>query len=395
MRIWILTALGLGSLAGAALAQPVPRLFRQRPLPLTLPSHPAAAAEYEVEVATARLPAATRLTLELPDGRVFPVRRTAFERRSARDYSWTGRVQLPIGEADLVLAVKDDAVAGAVLGLGTTWEIVPGSLGRQRLVQLDPAWQPECVEAPPRGSASAIPVMTSPAVQAAAGDSADRIDVLVVYTAAARSGAGGQTQIEAAIQAAVDSVNSVWANSEISARMRLAHADEISYVESGDPNVDLPWVRGDAAVARLRDAYAADMVSLWVESFSPPYASVAGIGYIQDNPGPGFASSAFQVTRRSTAIGNLTFAHEFGHNQGAEHDPPNGSPPETASYMWSFGHFDIAKSVRTVMSYANAMNGCSGCSQIPHFSNPGVTYAPDSWVTGIADQRDNHPQRHR
>ena len=36
-----------------------------------------------------------------------------------------------------------------------------------------------------------------------------------------------------------------------------------------------------------------------------------------------FASSAFKVVDRTCAVGNLSYAHEVGHNQGLQHDPAN------------------------------------------------------------------------
>ena len=43
------------------------------------------------------------------------------------------------------------------------------------------------------------------------------------------------------------------------------------------------------------------------------------------SPGTWFASSAFNVVDWSCAAGNLSLAHELGHNEGMHHYPANAS----------------------------------------------------------------------
>lgn len=59
------------------------------------------------------------------------------------------------------------------------------------------------------------------------------VDVLVVYTPQARLGAGGGSAIEAQISLAAAEANFVFQNSKAKVRLRLAHAAEIAYTESG------------------------------------------------------------------------------------------------------------------------------------------------------------------
>ena len=147
--------------------------------------------------------------------------------------------------------------------------------------------------------------------------------------------------------------------------------------EAGTTDADLPWVRGDAEVAGWRNETGADMVSLITRNLN-----ACGVGYLQSSPGPGFAGSAFQVTTRSCAVGNLSYPHEHGHNMGMGHDPGNG----TGAYAYSYGHF-VTGSFRTVMAYSTNC-GAGGCTRRPYFSNPAVSYSGNP--TGIADERDNH-----
>ncbi|MBK7976779.1 MAG: thrombospondin type 3 repeat-containing protein [Deltaproteobacteria bacterium] len=133
----------------------------------------------------------------------------------------------------------------------------------------------------------------------------------------------------------------------------------------------------------LRNQHYADLVALVVESGG---SGVCGQAYVQRSISSGFSESAYQVTVRSCAVGNISYAHEHGHNLGFEHNPENGiSPPSSASYVWSYGHY-VNGSFRTVMSYADPCT--SGCTRVQRFSNPGISF--NGFPTGIADQRDNH-----
>jgi hypothetical protein len=204
-------------------------------------------------------------------------------------------------------------------------------------------------------------------------------DVMVLYTPQARAGAGGTAAIEATAQAAVDAMNLSFINSEVDAQATLSYTGLVNYSDSGEVGDDLSWVSSNNSVAQLRTAYGADMVALLVNTGG------CGVGFVMRNPGPGFAGAAYQVTRRSCAVGNLTFAHEFGHNMGLEHNPENSSAtPVTASNPWSFGHYHSG-SYRTVMSYSSPCTG--GCGRRQYFSNPDIQF--NSLDTGIEGLRDN------
>jgi hypothetical protein len=107
-----------------------------------------------------------------------------------------------------------------------------------------------------------------------------------------------------------------------------------------------------------------------------------GVGYLMgSNQTNGNPNNGFTVTARSCAVGNLSFAHELGHNMGSHHNPENGSNP---TYPFGFGHY-VNANYRTVMSYVDPCP--NGCTRRPYFSNPEVIFggAP----TGIDNARDN------
>ena len=328
---------------------------------------------------------AAYLTLSLPGrGQVEAVHRRSFERGPGQ-FTWVGHV-LP-DETDVVLTVHDGLIAGLVYTNDEVFELRAGSrefgpvllaLDQSRFPGCDGGFEPpvdfrdpERLPSPSTSAAGLRPLQTPV--------SSDTVvmDLIVFYTAAARQNQGGVSQIEAMAQAAVANANTAFMNSNVDAEFRVVLVEELAFSETTNCGSDLGAFRNNATAQARRNEYHADMVGLLIE---PNYC---GCGYVMRNPGPGFAGSAFQVTGVHCAVGNLTYAHEHGHNMGMEHDPANGTSPANASYPWAFGHFQ-SNSFRTVMSYANQ---CTNCPRRMYFSNPNVSFQGNP--TGIANERDN------
>lgn len=215
------------------------------------------------------------------------------------------------------------------------------------------------------------------------GDDGSLVDVLVVYTAAARQAAGGTTQIQNAIAIGISETNQGYANSGIVQRVRLAGTAEVTYAETGVANTELSRLRGTTDgfmddVHNLRNQYGADIVSLWVSNMN----DACGIGYLLTDVNADFSSRAFNVVDRTCAFsGNYTFAHELGHNMGATHDETNSGGPGVFSYSYGFQQKIQQPYFRTVMAYA-----CSGginCSRINYWSKPDGTYS--GLATGVTN----------
>jgi hypothetical protein len=301
---------------------------------------------------------------------------SGLERRSASDVTWRGWLGEP-GKDRVVLTSRGDAVAGLIFSPEGIYEIAPLSGGRHRLAKLDQHRYPLC-----GGTVTAPRTATRGGRQALTGaaDPSNQIDVMIAYTPQALAAAGGVAAIQATAQSAVDMANTAFIDSGMVARFVLVGTLLASRNDSGDMVADLYWLAADNAIAAARDVVRADLVSLLVVS-----GGACGVGFVMQDPGLGFADSAFQVTALSCAVGNLSYAHEHGHNMGMEHNPENGSPPAEASYPWSYGHY-VDGSFRTVMSYVDPCP--HGCNRIARFSNPNLTY--NGQPTGIADLRDNH-----
>lgn len=366
-------ALPILLLAGAGAGQ-AGELFRVvEPLGFASPSSPDL---YRIAVEPAAL-ADAELSLPLPGRAPATARLERIERRAAGDFTWRG---FTAPEERVVLTVKNGYVVGLIYAGGEAYEISTLAGGGQSVARLETGRFPACLGAlEPELAGGAPPAGAPDPAGSPAGDPATDIDVLVYYTPQARDGAGGVAQIEAIAQGAVDMANTAFFDSEMVAHFDLVGAALSTREDSGSMSADLAWLRGDSATAARRDELAADLVSLIVNG-----GEACGVGYVMRSVGPAFASSGFQVTARGCAVGNLSFAHEHGHNMGFEHDPANGITPVGASFPYAFGHF-VDGSYRTVMSYASECT--AGCTRVPHFSNPGISHAGQP--TGIADQRDN------
>jgi hypothetical protein len=206
-------------------------------------------------------------------------------------------------------------------------------------------------------------------------DSGDRIDVLVVYTTAVKN-RFGEPQAQVIAQQAIDAANGAYLNSKIRQRVRMVHTQEWVYTETTSGSTDLSNLRNDPNIQAARNTHNADLVAMIGE-----ITGACGVGYLIGSSPAGNANNGFTVTDVDCAVGNLTLAHEMGHNMGSHHNPENGG---TAIFPYGYGHY-VNGVFRTVMSYVDPCP--NGCTRRPYFSNPGVLY--QGYPTGIENTRDN------
>ncbi len=351
------------------------RFDHQRDAIAILAEHPAtiAAAAVTMDWQTTRAEA-MRLDFALPDGIVVTAKRIAVTERAAENWTWIGMIDDDREQQVVLTRVGAHAAAYLTTNAGI-YELTPTGDG-PLLLKLDTDRFPSCggvlVAAGER-----LDPHTFDAAAALDKTAGHLMDVLVVFSPGSVAQLGGTAQAQAFAQNAVDSANLAFANSLMKARLRLAGVRFTNRPDSGNSTNDLVWLRNDPEVAAWRDAVGADMVGMIAE-----FTNACGQGYLMGSPpGPGFAPNAFQVTARVCAIGNLSYAHEHGHNMGFQHNPENGSG---SAYPYAFGHW-VNGNFRTVMSYSNPCT--SGCPRQPYFSNPNVSF--NGAPTGIADQRDN------
>ncbi len=309
--------------------------------------------------------------------------------------SWFGRIE-GRERSQAVLAVVDGFLAGNIRVDDKLYQIRSAPDGEQTVTEIDLAVFPD--ELPPVAADLAGP--TAPISDpTAAADTGATVDVLVVYThdaAVEADTAAPAGAIQAEIQLAVDEMNQTFLNSGILPRMRLVHAAEVAYTETGNLSTDLQrlWKVGDGfldEVHALRDAHGADLVSLWVKNGGPD----CGLSNQLAGDTTTFAPMAFSTVVRSCAASNLSFAHELGHLMGVQHDwyayQNVDFLPAPPAYLYGHGFtnaligtVDVNARWRTIMAYNNEclFNGFN-CVRVPYWSNPDVSYSLSP--TGILD----------
>ncbi len=310
--------------------------------------------------------------------------------------AWYGKVDnASYGRATFV-STGDSLIGSVTRGDGKIYQIRTDDNGAQWALEIDQSLFPN--ETDPKE----MPFVPAPSEQIqpqgdapVASDDGSIIDVLVLYTPAARQAEGGTTQMQSYVQLGVAETNQGYVNSGIIQRIRLVEAREVSYTEGSSISVDLARLQNPTDgflddVGTIRNADAADLVSLWVATSE----NTCGIGYELTDPtasASSFAAFGFSVMEYSCAVGNYTFGHEMGHNMGAHHArsdvDTNGNPPRGA-YPYAFGYKQLTGNrFRTVMAYDT---GCT-CPRIDYYSNPDVMY--NGVATGAdpssADAADN------
>lgn len=273
---------------------------------------------------------------------------------------------------DFVASVVGDAITAAVwMDDGRIFEIRPDADGVTVAMQLESTAFDSCAMGPEHavrddGRRPIGANYLDGARGGACSDDGSVLDVLIVYTPAARNAMGGTNGITSLANSAVAAANNAYNNSDIPTRINLVHIAQVDYTESSF-GTDLSRLRSTSdgnmdEVHDLRNQYNADFVAMLSAG-----SGSCGIAYLMTSNSPSFQSSAFSVTRYSCAVGNLTFAHELGHNMGCAHDRDNASGGLNS---YSFGHRWFSTNgqrYRSVMSYSPG-------SRIAHFSNPNIDF---------------------
>ena len=275
------------------------------------------------------------VTLNLFDDVQLRARRSQREVTRSGGTVWKGRLLDVAGEA--TFAEQDGVISGTVFAGDKVFEVLYAGDGEHDVREIEPSEfptddpHPDLTPVEPDPQAEAMDAAVAAEI---AGDAASQVDVMVIWTPAARTNAGGVSAIQSLVNLAVANTNSSYANSGVTQRLRLVYAGELSYTEAA-PTTDLGRLVGQAdgyldSVHALRNTYGADVVTLFGEGYVN--AGACGVGYMMTSVSTGFATNAFNVVDRTCAAGNLSYAHELGHNMGLNHDPANASGSAACTY---------------------------------------------------------------
>ena len=218
-------------------------------------------------------------------------------------------------------------------------------------------------------------------------DSADRIDVMVAYSATTRAAAGGTAAMQALIDLAISETNAAYVRSGVTFRLNLVHSVEVAYTEQSSLDHALNCITSTSDgcldnIHSLRDTYKADLVSFWVENGG----NYCGLAWLMQNVSSGFANNGFSTVATNCATGYYSFGHELGHNMGLRHD--TFVDTSTTPYAHAHGYAYPAGQWRSIMAYNNACTAAGvNCTRLQFFSNPNKTQ--NGVATGHATTADN------
>ena len=293
---------------------------------------------------------ALRFEIPMPGGKVFDAERRVsegFVRHNDDSFSWNGAISDGDFVGDVILSISKGAVSGLIYTPQGTFEIIPQAGGAHVLVEIDSSLFPpahpddyidKVLKQKPTNPVEPIlnKVLTNESSGGAAFDSTENkllaplaptdtntIEILVVYSAAVKNFLGGAAQADAFALNSVNLANTAYLNSVMTTRLRLIRALEVPYPDTSSDNVvALNWVKSNPEVAALRNFYKADLVAIFTQNANF-YCGVADLMLRNENS-TATQAKGFSTTARACAVSDLVFAHEIGHNQGAQHDyaPP-------------------------------------------------------------------------
>ena len=344
-----------------------------------------------------------RLELPTPDGRLLVAERSVFEDRGDGNVMWSGGVP-GAGYDGVVLTVQDGYLQGRFgEPSGTAYWIHAGSDGSGRLLQpvedgpdvLCPGGIPS--DSRP-GAAVAAAQRADPPHGIVSASNHDQLDILALYSVLAEDNwrDADMGTPRAMIQLALDYTNLAFRNNALPFTVRLVHMAEAPAALDGRSGV-LQRLTANKQVAELRARYNADLVHFftgespnvlgfcgqaWFPIFGDTAESFSEMGY-------GVSTSICNVRDQSGDFPYVSrvFAHEVGHNLGAQHDPMNArsNAKDFVIKPWAFGHSDIQRvpSIETIMSYRSR----GPRRWEPFFST--VRISPNDWTLGIELEREN------
>ena len=337
-------------------------------------------AGFSIQLVDAELARRPSIAFQLPDGRTLRLLRDHITYRSAKDYSWYGHVEHDYGIA--VFVVREGLVTAQVQVGGEQYKIRPLGNDEHALFEEVPTAYPGADGAAIADDSELAPNdhghQKDPEASARASQINCAVRVLVAYSddvAAAHADPRGE------IQLATDFFNVATTTSFVAHDIELARVIQLPYTEPSS------GVNSSTALAQLRSS--TDGVWDEVHSLRALYDADVVVGIFEDIDGgcgrgyvgPG-VNASYNVNDYGCIAGNLTYAHEIGHNYGALHDVfVDPSPGSDHGYAYPPGGW------RTIMAYNNACSAAgTSCTRLQFWSNPDRNHLGNP--TGVPGESD-------
>ena len=316
-----------------------------------------------------------------------------------------GTVSLAVNGGGVAGSVQTSAASFAIRSTGDGYvaieQVVPPPLecGVRSVARNDPQGTGESGRKPYASAA--------PRASAADEEETTVIDLLVLYTPAAKEEMGGRVEMETTLDHWVAVVNHAYRDSGIQQKVNLVHAEEVEVEDDAILILDqLEDIDGPLVdVHALRDRLGADLVYVVSSGVSDCF----GVATKPYRPSDFHPNVGFGVVAAS--CGGDVLAHEVGHNMGVAHDRfENLEYLGFNTYPYSHGYVNqaafepdapVAARWYTIMAYEDQCihEGISHCRRLPRFSNPDQTHLGDPLgvdgdtetyaVAGPADARRN------
>jgi hypothetical protein len=272
--------------------------------------------------------------------------------------SWVGVIE-GIDYSHVVVTERAGVVSGLITAASVAYQIRTLTPGTYWL---------EHVEVPePTDSAGVIvpPASLEAPRDTVASDNGMRIDVLIVYTQAAQTAAGGTNQIQAMASQIISDTNTIFSNSAISPRLNLVATIPVTHDEHGVAPIDLPAVAGLPTVTNARNAFGADLVHILLSNAD---SSNEGASYLLTNPAAA-NFDAFSAAKVNT-LSSFGPSSQMAFNFGAYYAPEDTA--QTGVFPYSRAFKSLALGFRTVQ--ALPCGAPDICPRIPYFSNPSLQH---------------------
>jgi hypothetical protein len=360
----------------------------------------------EVEIDVLKRPNVD-LLLELPDGVSVRASRIEAQQASKEAFIWHGTIK---GKASSVVtfSVVNNSVVGTIAFDGKMYRLRSPMKGVRIVELLDPKQIPpggEIARDQSRKLAKSPDDPTCPFdclnPNPCQTDSPYRIDVMVLYTSAARTAAGGDDDDMAAwIALHVYMTNLSYIQSKAAQQLHLVHSEQVqSYTEvSTSEDLKALTLQCDSNMDEahsLRNRFNADAVVLITHETGSGTGGLAKTMQEYHVNNTSFEPCAFAVLRVELFLTpELAFAHELGHLMGAQHEGTSlGAIPDS-----SHGYIDQTPGIDPTtniacgpwMTIMAQRASCSGCDHIPFWSNvdPSISHCGEGMGNAFANNRD-------